>query len=80
MKALPGVTNVVVNLATASARVEYSPDITPVSEIIRTIKELGYGAIEKVEGQAALDREREARQKEIKRQRLNLIICLDDRD
>src|SRR5512136_2758999 len=27
--ALPGVANVVVNLATSSARVEYSPDVTP---------------------------------------------------
>ena len=73
--ALPGVANVVVNLAASSARVEYSPDVTPVAEIIETIKELGYGAIEKVEGQAALDREREVREKEIKRQRLNLIIA-----
>jgi Cu+-exporting ATPase len=75
VSALPGVANVVVNLATASARVEYSPDITPVSEIIKTIKELGYGATEKLEGQAAWDREKEAREKEIKRQRLNLIIA-----
>ena len=74
VRALPGVSDVVVNLATGSTRVEYSPDITPIPEIIRTIKELGYGAIEKIEGQAALDREREVRQKEIKRQRLNLII------
>jgi Cu+-exporting ATPase len=73
--ALPGVANVVVNLAASSARVEYSPDVTPVAEIIKTIKELGYGAIEKVEGQAALDREREVREKEIKRQRNNLIIA-----
>ncbi|MCR4393799.1 MAG: copper-translocating P-type ATPase, partial [Dehalococcoidales bacterium] len=32
-------------------------------------------AFEKVEGQAVLDREREARQKEISRQRINLIIA-----
>jgi P-type Cu+ transporter len=73
--ALPGVANVVVNLAAASARVEYSPDITPVAEIIKTVKDLGYGAQEKVAGQAALDRESEARQNEVRRQRLNLIIA-----
>ena len=74
VEALPGVAGVVVNLATSSARVEYSPDITSVSEIIKTIKDLGYGATEKVEGQADLDREKEVREKEIQRQRLNLII------
>jgi Cu+-exporting ATPase len=73
--ALPGVADVVVNLATASARVEYSPDVTPVADIIKTIRELGYGAVERLEGQAALDREKAAREKEIKRQRLNLIIA-----
>jgi P-type Cu+ transporter len=75
VRALPGVANIVVNLAAASARVEYSPDITPVSEIIKAVKDLGYGAQEKIVGQDALDREREARQKEISRQRLNLIIA-----
>jgi P-type Cu+ transporter len=70
LKSVSGVSNVVVNLATASARVEYSPDITPVAEIIKTVKDLGYGAQEKVAGQAALNREREARQNEVRRQRL----------
>ncbi len=72
---LPGVYNAVVNLATNSARVEYEPGITSLSEIKRAIEEIGYGAEEKVEGQAALDREKEARQREIQRQRLNLIIA-----
>ncbi|MBI2907792.1 MAG: copper-translocating P-type ATPase [Chloroflexi bacterium] len=72
--ALPGVARIVVNLASSSARVEYAPDITPISEIKKTIQELGYGAEERVEGQAALDREREARQREIGRQLRNLVI------
>jgi len=71
---LPGVAKVVVNLASGSARVEYEPAITPLSEIKRAIRELGYGVEERVEGQEALDREREARQREIRRQRNNLII------
>jgi Cu+-exporting ATPase len=72
---LPGVTNVVVNLATGSARVEYEASLTPLAEIIKAVKDTGYTAEERSKGQEALDREREARQREIKRQRLNLIIA-----
>ncbi len=72
---LPGVAKVVVNLASGSARVEYAPEITPLSEIKMAIQALGYGAEEWVEGQQALDREKEAHQQEIHRQRINLIIA-----
>lgn len=71
---LPGVEKVVVNLAMGSGQVEYAADIIPLSEIRKTIQQLGYGVAEKVEGQEALDREREARQREIRRQLINLII------
>ncbi|MDP2930968.1 MAG: heavy metal translocating P-type ATPase, partial [Chloroflexota bacterium] len=74
VSALPGVAKVVVNLAAGTARVEYEPAITPLSEIKKAIQALGYGAEERAEGQEALDREKEARQREIKRQRTNLII------
>jgi P-type Cu+ transporter len=73
--ALPGVAKVTVNLAAGAARIEYAPDITPLSTIITTIKELGYEAAERVSAQDAFDREREVRQKEIRRQRINLIIA-----
>jgi len=72
---MPGVSSAVVNLAAGTARIEYAPSITPLSDIITSIGELGYGAIEKVEGQAALDREQEARASEIKRQKRNLIVA-----
>jgi Cu+-exporting ATPase len=73
--AMPGVNSVVINLAAGGAKIEYAPAVTPLSEIIAAIKDLGYGAIEKVEGRAALDREQEARANEIKRQRRNLIVA-----
>ncbi len=72
---LPGVAKVTVNLASGSARVEYEPGITPLPEIKKAIQEIGYGVIERVEGREALDWEREARQREIRRQRINLIIA-----
>ncbi|NIS68338.1 MAG: copper ion binding protein [Proteobacteria bacterium] len=71
---LPGVAKAVVNLASNSARVEYEPSITSLSDIKRAIKETGYKVVEKVEGQEALDREKEARQREIRRQLINLVI------
>ncbi len=75
VSAMPGVNSVVINLAAGGARIEYAPSVTPLSEIIAAIKDLGYGAIEKVEGQAALDREQEARASEVKRQKRNLIVA-----
>jgi Cu+-exporting ATPase len=71
---LPGVYKIVVNLALERAQLEYTPEITSLNEVKHTITELGYGVADKVEGQAALDREREARERDIKRQRLNLIL------
>ncbi len=71
---LPGVAKIVVNLAANTARVEYEPAITPLSEIKKAIQALGYSVEERAEGQQALDREKEAREREIRRQRINLII------
>ena len=73
--ALPGVGKVVVNLATESAQVDYAPDITPLYEIRKAIQDLGYGVAEKAEGQEALDREKEARQSDIRRQLINMLIA-----
>jgi Cu+-exporting ATPase len=75
VSALPGVAAAVVNLATGSARVEYSPEVTSLPEIIQTIKQLGFDATEQLEGQETLDRERDARRKEIRRQRFHLIVA-----
>ncbi|MEN8614673.1 heavy metal translocating P-type ATPase [Dehalogenimonas sp. THU2] len=74
IQSMPGVHSIVVNLSAGSARIEYAPAVTPLHDIIETVRELGYGAVEKIEGQAALDREQDAREEEIKRQKRNLII------
>ncbi|MEL7562984.1 heavy metal translocating P-type ATPase [Dehalogenimonas sp. 4OHTPN] len=72
---MPGVSSVVVNLAAGTARVEYAPTVTPLPDIITAIGDIGYGAAEKIEGQAALDREQGARAEEIKKQKRSLIIA-----
>ncbi|TAK35974.1 MAG: copper-translocating P-type ATPase [Chloroflexota bacterium] len=75
VSALPGVAKVVVNLASGTARVEYAPDITSISEMKKAIEALGYGAAESSQGQEALDREKEARENEIRRQLINMIAA-----
>lgn len=72
---LEGVSRVVVNLPTGSARVEYLPGVVSLKQIKQTIKDLGYGVTEKLEGEAALDRERQERQRDIRRQGINLLIA-----
>jgi Cu+-exporting ATPase len=72
---MPGVYRIIVNLSTGSASVEYAPAVTPLAEIISVIKDSGYGAVEKIEGQEALDQEQAAREAEIKKQKRNLIIA-----
>lgn len=71
---LPGVGRAIVNFAAGSASVEFAPEVTSLEEIRKTIQEIGYDVIQKVQGQEALDRERDARQKEIRRQLIYLII------
>ncbi|MBI2953708.1 MAG: copper-translocating P-type ATPase [Chloroflexi bacterium] len=72
---LDGVAGAVVNLAAGSARVDYFPGSVTVGDMKRAVRNAGYEAEERAEGQTALDREREARQKEIDRQKRNMLIA-----
>jgi len=71
---LDGVSRVVVKLSTGMARVEHDPSLASLAEIKRTIRDLGYG-VEELVGATALDREREARQREIRKQLINMAIA-----
>ncbi len=72
---LPGVANVAVSLNTETAQVEYVSGITPLSDIKKAIASIGYEVADKGEGQENLDREQEARRKDVKRQLINLIAA-----
>jgi len=69
---LPGVVRVQVNLGTDSASVEFAGSLTSAAQIKRTVRELGYQVSDKGTRDSALDREREARQREIRSQLRNL--------
>src|SRR4030067_436943 len=75
LKELRGVQDVVVNLGLNTARVTYIPGVVSASSMKRAVREVGYEAQERSEGTDALDRERQAREEEIKRQGRNLIIA-----
>ncbi|MBI3016154.1 MAG: copper-translocating P-type ATPase [Candidatus Tectomicrobia bacterium] len=68
LKSFPGVSKALVNFAAGLAKVQYFSDLTSLAEMKETIKGLGYEASEKLEGAALMDREREARQREIRKQ------------
>ncbi|MDP7469441.1 MAG: heavy metal translocating P-type ATPase, partial [Dehalococcoidia bacterium] len=72
---LPGVSKIAVNLTSSTGRVEYLSSVIGIKEIKSAIQGLGYGAEEKLEGEAAQDRERQERQREIRRQLINLLIA-----
>jgi len=74
LTALEGVTKAVVNLGLGTAKVDYIPGLVTVAQMKRAVREVGYSAEEKVEGVEALDREKEARQREIRRQGLYLAF------
>ena len=75
IKGMPGVTSVVVNLPAESAKVKFYPGAVDKTRIKKEIQAMGYEASEKVTGQEALDREKEARQKELRFQTRNMWIA-----
>lgn len=75
LKELYGVQDAVVNLGLNTARVTYIPGVVSTASMKRAVREVGYEAQERSEGTDALDRERKAREEEIKIQGRNLIIA-----
>lgn len=72
---LPGVLSVQVNLATDSAVVTYAGSLVSAGQVKKLISSLGYEVSEKAEGAEALDREREARRRELHHQLVNLLVA-----
>jgi len=75
LRELNGVTASVVNLGLGAAKVTSTPGLVSTSAMKRAVRDVGYEAQERSEGANALDRERQVREEEIKRQGRNLIIA-----
>jgi len=76
LKKLKGVESVAVNFSLAKAHVEYDPTLVSAAEMVSAIEGIGYTASGKVDKKESQDREQKAREDEIKKQRLNLIIAV----
>jgi Cu+-exporting ATPase len=75
LRELDGVIASVVNLGLGTAKVTFVPGLVLVSAMKRAVREVGYEAQERSVGTDAMDRERQAREDEIKIQGRNLIIA-----
>ncbi|MCA0454008.1 MAG: heavy metal translocating P-type ATPase [Chloroflexi bacterium] len=75
LKELPGVLDVVVNLGLGTGHVRYVPGVVNANQMKRAVREVGYEANERNDAADSLDRERQAREEEIKRQGRNLLIA-----
>lgn len=75
LKELPGVMDAVVNLGLEKARVQYIPEVVTVPQMKRAVRDVGYEAMEQNPVADNLDRERKAREDEIKHQGRNLVIA-----
>ncbi|MFZ5828417.1 MAG: heavy metal translocating P-type ATPase [Bacillota bacterium] len=71
---LPGV-KASVNLAAEKATVEFTPGLTDLATIIKKVTDLGYGATELTERVGASDREKAAREAEVRRQWINFGVA-----
>ncbi|NOZ71442.1 MAG: cadmium-translocating P-type ATPase, partial [Chloroflexi bacterium] len=69
LKRLPGIDNVVVNLATEKASVVYNPAMVDTEAMKALVEDLGYHVIETEGAEDSEDAERQARQGEIDRQK-----------
>lgn len=74
IKKTEGVTSVAVNLATEKVTVEYDSDVVSLSVIKKQIIDLGYEVFE-VEKETSQDREREAREREMKKLTNDFILA-----
>lgn len=75
LKELPGVLNVVVNLGLGTGHVRYVPGVVSAHQMKRAVREVGYEASERNSAADSADRERQAREDEIRRQGRNLLIA-----
>lgn len=74
IRSLPGVTSANVNLSTESAAINYYPGTVEKAVVKKTVEALGYGVEDRADAQSELDRERQAREDEIKRQKRNMWL------
>jgi len=76
LQGLDGVSSATVNLGLGLARVTYETGLVTTGQMSQAVRDAGYEAEVQEEGTSLLDREREARQEELRRQKRNLLFTL----
>ena len=71
---LPGVTDVTVNLSTGNVRLTAYAGAVDIAAVKAAVRDLGFEVLERMDTQSELDREQEAREDEIRRQRRNMWL------
>ena len=71
---LDGVLDVSVNLATEKAKVTYVPGEVTRRDLINRVEMIGYGVVETEDGEELEDAERAARQAEVRKQEVRLLV------
>ncbi len=74
LRQTPGVVRADVNFASNTATVEFAPASVGVADLRRVIREAGYEPLEVAEGASPADREKEAREREIRSLGRRLIV------
>ena len=75
-KKVPGIVQASVNFAAERASVEYIPGVTSSIDIASAIEKAGFGAIMPEDGDEGIDKEAEAREKEIRNQTVKFFTGL----
>ena len=75
LRQMPGVENVVVNCATDLVAVDYLDVVVTSAAIKKMIRELGYEVADRGKREDSVDRERQMRRAELRRQTINMLIA-----
>jgi len=76
LKNVPGVVKASVNFATEKATVEYLPGQVTVKDLAKAVHDAGYELLDTTEGEDVVEKERAAREAELRRLRQKFIVGL----
>jgi Cu+-exporting ATPase len=76
LKNVPGVVKASVNFATEKAQVDYLPGQATIKDLAKAVHDAGYELLEPTEGEDVVDKERQAREAEVRRLRNKFIVGL----
>ncbi len=74
LKSIPGVLNASANVVAENAAVEIIPGVVDYADLRRAVKDAGYELLESAQDETLADREKIARERELARERRDLIV------